>query len=115
VKAIDSIFKSRYPALYDFLDSFYWLKEDGANLLKLLYQVFLRAHPERAKAMVTEFQKLAQDRDINDDDIVDLFMRGTRSPYRIINVANARDVLFCLGEFLASILKESSSGIRRTT
>jgi hypothetical protein len=112
VKAIDSLFKSRYPVLYDFLESFYWLKEDGANLVKLLYQVLVRAHPDRAKAMVAEFQKLADDRDISDDDIVDLFMRGTRSPYRIMNVSNARDVLFCLGEFLGHVMKQSASATR---
>jgi hypothetical protein len=100
----DAEFSQRYPVIWDFLDTTIRPDVDGYNLLEMLDRVLRRAHPDRAKRLVAEFESLSRDHTISPEDLETIFNIELESPYKIIQRANARDVIYSLAEYLRYLL-----------
>lgn len=102
---VDDVLKERYPTIYEFLDTSFWLKCDGANLIEVLHRFVTHAHAERAQRYGQELKSMSQDEDLSNEELADIFGREGNHPYLIVGRDNAKDMLFCLGEFLDYILQ----------
>ena len=96
----EQAFRERYPVTHDFLEAFYWHKEDGSNLFELLHRVVVRGHPDRMDQLGRELKHIARDQDFTNQTLSELFCRGGNSPYNVVGADSARDTLFCLGEYV---------------
>ena len=101
-------FQERYPVIYDYLESF-WLKVDGANLFEDLYGTVVYAHPDRAVRYGEELRKMSEDPDFTNEELSELFSREGNHPYLVVGTDNAKDVLFCLGQYLDFLLVQMGS------
>lgn len=101
----DAEFRERYPAIWHFLDTVIRPDVDGYNMLEMLDRVLRRAHPDRARRLVAEFQTLSRDEALSPEDLETIFSIDLESPYLIVHRANARDVVHTLAEYLQYLLE----------
>ncbi len=107
----EAAFKARYSVFHDFLDTVFWPKEDGPNLIVLLHRVVVRAHPDRARRLIEEMRAMGTDDELASEDLSELILEGAGSPYRLAGSDASKDLVYCLAEFLEYVLEESGGEV----
>lgn len=84
-------FPSDYPVLHDFMYTTLWPDVDGTNVVLLLVGVTWLAHPDRARRLIDELKRVADDPEYPRHRLSELFNR--ENCYPLVTPANAK--IFC--------------------
>ena len=96
-------FRAIYPVIHNILDSTIRPDVDSYNLLEVLHRILLRAHPERAKALVAEFEQLWKDDSFSDEELTKIFNQDVPPECALMHESTVRAVLFSLAVYLRYI------------
>jgi hypothetical protein len=98
-------FKSKYPTLWDFMETSLWPDVDGNNQILLLHQIAYFDDPTPAQKLVEELKALSTDNVIQGHEIASLFNQaGIDPPYQVVNPENAKAFCHNISESLAFII-----------
>ena len=93
-------FRAIYPVIHNILDSTIRPDVDSYNLLLVLHGILLAAHPERAKALVAEFDQLWKDDSFSNDELTEIFNQEVPPECALMHETTVRAVLFSLAVYL---------------
>jgi hypothetical protein len=102
---LETRFKSKYPVLFDFMETTLWPDVDGFNPIALLHQMAYYGHPEYSKNLIDNLKAISQDDSFENEEISSLFNREEIGhPYEVVNPGNAKDFCFSMSEALVFIV-----------
>ncbi len=108
----DELFAASYPNIWNFLDSTLWPDVDSYNLFVMLHRVMKHGHPDGTAQLVEEFKRLSGDDRVDASRLADLFGRELPPIYQVVNIQNAKQMIYTLAEYLEYL--RDVEGVRGT-
>lgn len=102
-------FRAAYPVIHDILETTIRPDVDSYNLLEVLHRILLRAHPDRAKALVEEFDRLSKDDSFSAEELTEIFNQDVPPECALMHEATVAAVIFSLAEYLRYLYQHARS------
>jgi hypothetical protein len=93
-------FQAAYPVIHDILETTLRPDVDSYNLLEVLHRILLRAHPERAKVLVEEFDRLSKDDSFSAAELTAIFNQDVPPECALMQESTVAAVIFSLAEYM---------------